>query len=137
VHGDVYSVPEEIGHVDVSVFGALLLHTRDPFAALASAARLTREAVVVTEPRDRLSPPAVLSGLTRRLPRRVHKPAMRFLPDWRTGRYPDGWWRLSPDVVVAFLGVLGFERAAVTFHGQLHRGRRRRMFTVVGHRTAG
>ncbi len=135
VHGDVYSVPAGIGQVDVSVFGALLLHTRDPFAALASAAELTRDAVVVTEPRDRLSPPAAVSGLARRLPRRLYKPAMRFLPDARTGRHPDGWWRLSPEVVAAFLGVLGFERADVSFHTQLHRGRRRRMFTVVGHRT--
>ena len=60
---------------------------------------------------------------------------MRFLPDWQTGEGADGWWLLSPDIIVAFLGVLGFEETEVTYHSQLYKGRRRRMFTVVGHRT--
>ena len=137
VYGNVYSVPEEVGAVDVSTFGAILLHTRDPFAALASPLRLTRETVVVTELRSRLSPPAPLTQAKRLLPRRLRQPAMQFLPDWRTGRDPDGWWRLSPELIVAFIGVLGFEDTQVTYHTQLYQGRPRRMFTVVGHRTAG
>lgn len=137
VYGDVYSVPEEIGDVDVALFGAILLHTRDPFAALASPLRLTRRTVIVTEQLDRLSLPPALSRLRHLLPRRLRRPAMRFLPDWRSGRDPDGWWRLSPDLVVDFVGVLGFEDTEVSYHTQLYQGRPRRMFTVVGHRTAG
>jgi hypothetical protein len=137
VHGTVYAVPDEIGEVDVATFGAILLHTRDPFAALASALRLTRQMVVVTEPRDRLSVPPAIGSVRNLLPRRLRRPAMRFLPDWRTGRDPDGWWQLPPELVVAFLGVLGFEDTRVLHHRQLYNGRSRPMFTVVGHRTAG
>lgn len=137
VHGDVYSVPEDVGEVDVALFGAILLHTRDPFAALQSPLRLTRQTVVVTEMRDRLSLPPAVSRVRNVLPRRLRQPAMRFLPDWRTGRDPDGWWRLSPELIVDFVGVLGFEETAVSYHTQLYKGRPRKMFTVVGRRTAG
>lgn len=137
VYGEVYSIPEEVGEVDVALFGAILLHTRDPFAALQSPLRLTRETVVVTEMRDRLSLPPAVSRLKNVLPRRVRQPAMRFLPDWRTGRDPDGWWRLSPELIVDFVGVLGFEETTVSYHTQLYKGRPRKMFTVVGRRTAG
>jgi hypothetical protein len=49
VYGNIYEIPEEIGHVDIATFGSILLHLRDPFQALHSALRLTREVVVVTE----------------------------------------------------------------------------------------
>jgi hypothetical protein len=137
VYGSVYSVPEEVGEVDVALFGAILLHTRDPFAALQSPLRLTRQTVVVTEMRDRLSLPPAFSQVKNVLPRRLRQPAMRFLPDWRTGRDPDGWWRLSPELIVDFVGVLGFEDTTVSYHSQLYQGRPRKMFTVVGRRTAG
>lgn len=137
VHGTVYAVPDAIGQVDIATFGSLLLHTRDPFGALASSLRLTRQTVIVTEPMGRIRLPRSMSKVVRLLPSRVHKPSMRFLPDWRTGQNPDGWWRLSPDIVVAFLGVLGFERTEVSYHSQLYKGHPRPMFTVVGHRTRG
>ena len=137
VYGTVYDVPSGIGEVDVVTVGALLLHTRDPFGALASALRLARETAIVTEPRDRLSLPPVLRRARQLLPQRLRRPTMRFIPDWRTARDPDGWWSLSPELVAEFLGVLGFERTSVTYHAQLYKGRNRPMFTVVGHRTAG
>src|SRR5271163_483658 len=55
VYTSAYSVPEQIGAVDVSTFGSILLHVRDPFHALWNACRLTRETVIVTDilsPRD-------------------------------------------------------------------------------------
>jgi hypothetical protein len=137
VYGNVYAIPDEIGTVDVTTLGALLLHTRDPFGALASALRLTRETVIVTEPRSRLCPPAPLAWIKRVLPPPMCRPAMRFLPDWKRGAGADGWWRLSPEIVVAFLGVLGFEKTGITRHAQLYKGSQRPMFTVVGHRTVG
>ena len=137
VLGSVYHVPPEIGHVDISVFGALLLHTRDPFQALTSSLELTRETVVVTEALGALALPLSLRRLRAVLPPQLRRPVMRFYPDWRKSEGPDGWWRLSPEAVQAFLGVLGFERTEVTTHRQLYKGQEKRLFTVVGHRTTG
>src|SRR4051794_38706299 len=50
VYGNVYAVPEQIGPVDVATFGCVLLHLRDPFLALSSALRITRQTAIVTEP---------------------------------------------------------------------------------------
>lgn len=136
VYGDVYSVPHEIGNVDVTTFGALLLHTRDPFAALSRSLSLTTETVIITEQLARLHRPPALAWTTNLVPRRLRKPAMRFLPDWQGSQGADGWWRLSPEIVVAFVGVLGFEHTTVTYHAQRYKGRERKMFTVVGRRTA-
>lgn len=137
VHGTVYSVPAEIGPVDVSVFGALLLHTRDPFAALVPSLRLTRHTVVVTDALGLVHLPRVLRRARELLPRQLRRPLMRFMPDWRSSASPDGWWRLTPEIVQEFLGVLGFERTEVSAHTQLFNGKRKRLFTVVGHRTRG
>jgi hypothetical protein len=137
VLGDVYSVPAAIGPVDVSVFGSLLLHTRDPFGALVPALGLTRETVVVTDALGLLHLPKVLRRAREVLPRQLRRPIMRFMPDWRSSADPDGWWRLTPEVVQAFVGVLGFERTTVSLHTQLFDGRAKRVFTVVGHRTVG
>lgn len=136
VYGTVYDVPSAIGDVDVVTYGAILLHTRDPFAALQSASRLARETVIVTEPRDRLSLPPILRRAKALLPQRLRRPTMRFLPDWQTSRDPDGWWNLSPELIVAFLGVLGFERTTVTYHSQPYKGQPRPMMTIVGHRAS-
>ncbi len=137
VHGNIYAVPPELGPVDVSVFGAVLLHTRDPFSALVPALRLTRQTVVVTEALGLLHMPNALRRFRELLPAPMRRPLMRFVPDWRTSSHPDGWWRLTPEIVQAFLGVLGFERSRVSTHKQLFGGRAKQLFTVVGHRTVG
>jgi hypothetical protein len=137
VLGSVYHVPPTIGPVDISVFGALLLHTRDPFGALRSSVELTRETVVVTDALGFFTLPAPLRRVRALLPAQLRRPIMRFYPDWRRPAEHDGWWRLSPEAVQAFLGVLGFERTEVTTHIQRYNGRPRRLFTVVGHRTVG
>ena len=49
VHGSIYSIPAEIGPVDICLFGSILLHLRDPFLALQNGCRLTKETVVVTD----------------------------------------------------------------------------------------
>ena len=49
VTSSVYELPRAIGPVDVSTFGAVLLHVRDPFLALQRALCHTRERVVVTD----------------------------------------------------------------------------------------
>jgi len=49
VYGTIYHLPADIGPVDVATFGSILLHLRDPFLALANAARFTRETMIVTD----------------------------------------------------------------------------------------
>jgi len=107
--------------------GSVLLHVRDPFLALQNALRLTRETVVVTEILWRRL--AVMGRLVR--------PSMAFRPDIRTGQPRETWWTLTPDVIKAFIGVLGFEDSEVRYHIQTAGGRRERLFTVIGRRTHG
>jgi len=49
VYGSIYDLPAGIGPVDVATFGSILLHLRDPFLALANAARFAKESMVVTD----------------------------------------------------------------------------------------
>jgi hypothetical protein len=130
VYGTVYCIPAEIGPVDVSVFGSILLHLRDPFLALQNALRLTRETVIVT---DMLSRKHFLQMLLR-FPGLAR---MTFLPHQRGHRHAGTWWALSPALIKRFLGILGFEATRVSFHRQLFRGHTRLLFTVVGRRTKG
>ena len=49
-YGDIYALPAAgLGTFDVVVLGSVLLHLRDPFQALHSAARLSRDAVIVVD----------------------------------------------------------------------------------------
>ena len=134
--GSIYGVPQEAGTFDVSVFGSILLHLRDPFLALQKSLALTREMVIVTDVRSRWSVP-VPQGIKRLLPKPLRRPAMRFIPDFERNHPTDTWWRLDPEVVVHFLGILGFEKTKVSYHSQLFRGRSLPLFTVVGQRTKG
>jgi len=126
VYGTVYEIPKEIGPVDISVFGCVLLHVRDPFLALQRALSLTKETVVVTE-----------QGASR-----LGEPCMRFLPSFKTCEPKETWWELPPAIIQNFLAVLGFEENKVIEHSQKNRGPRtgetckwRHMYTVLGHRT--
>ncbi len=122
VYGSVYRIPEEIGPVDVAVFGSILLHLRDPFLALQSGLRLTRETVIVTE-------------LLRGQPIPTTEPYMGFLPEPKTVEPKDTWWDLRPELIVRMVGVLGFRDVKVTQHVQIYEGRKNLMYTVVGKRT--
>ena len=136
LYGGVYQIPPEAGPFDVCTVGSILLHLRDPFLALHRALSITRETVVVTDMRSRYDIlPRV--GLSRLLPKKLRRPSMRFIPDYRTGFPRDTWWRLNPDIVTHFLGVLGFEDVRVSFHRQIFKGRYLPLFTVVGRRTKG
>jgi hypothetical protein len=124
VYGTVYAVPEAIGPVDVSTFGCVLLHLRDPFLALQNASRLTRETVIVTEPLwapDRFA--------------RYSTPCMEFVPDPTNTDADVTWWFLSPGIVQKFLAVLGFEDSVVSTSRQVYKNRVMYVFTVVARRT--
>jgi SAM-dependent methyltransferase len=103
VYGSIYDLPADIGRYDVSVFGSILLHLRDPFQALYEAAKRTDEAMVVVEP---------LRHDARQVDQRV------LMWNFTGGANPNGWWGLSPGVVVDMLKVLGFPNATITYHRQ-------------------
>lgn len=159
VHANVYTLPPEIGHVDVATFGCVLLHLRDPFLALANALRFTRETVIVTmmlhqqpfevpvmgyqrgprllRPFKRLARNAVRWAgrmVGRNSPPVVSMlPTMVFLPGYTSNHTT--WWFLTPLAIQQFLDVLGFEKTEVSYHTQTFQGKPTPMFTVVGHRT--
>jgi SAM-dependent methyltransferase len=123
VYGNVYAVPEEIGQVDMAVFGSVLLHLRDPFFALQQALRLVKERAVVTE------------VLRTPLADGSYGPAaLGFLPDFRTLDPKDTWWDIPPAWTIQALGVLGFENARVTFHSKKYDGVDNTLYTVVADR---
>ena len=139
VYGSVYEMPDSIGQVQVAVFGAILLHLRDPFRALERALALTTETVVITEPAGRAV--RVLGRLPAEAVKRIvsdpRLPAIvGFLPDPKTGVPNETWWSLPPWTVARMIGVLGFELASVAFHTQTYEGRPCPMYTLVGRRPA-
>lgn len=111
IYGSVYNIPEDIEPFDISMFGSILLHVRDPFLALQRAAAITRDCIIVT---DRYSE------------------VTRFIPDPDHGRL-ETWWHYSPDLIISFLRVLGFSDATVTRHFQRFEvtGEMVEQFTVV------
>lgn len=129
VYGSVYAIPQEIGPVDISTFGCVLLHVRDPFLALTNAARLTRKTLIVTEIVLTVRSPLERFCLTK------SGPWMRFYPEFSKCEPRETWWLFSPQIIQKFLGVLGFEETEVTHHVQQHKDRKARLFTVVGYRT--
>lgn len=121
VYGSIYRIPEEIGLVDISILSSVLLHVRDPFLALQNALRLTKQTVVIAEP----------------MPQGFKGPFMKFLPDPSTCEPKETWWRLSPEVIERFIGVLGFEETEITYHSQKLNlvDDPVPYYTILGHRT--
>jgi hypothetical protein len=141
VYGTVYEVPNEVGPVDISTFGCILLHLRDPFRALHRAAELTRETIVVTDvvpgfldaETSSFEPPApgqppILDGRS--------LPELTFLPDPATRQPPETWWLLSPALVARWLRILGFSEVTTTYHPECYSHGRIWLYTVVGRRGA-
>ena len=142
VHGSVYDMPaDQIGLVDIAVYGDILLHLRDPFRALEEGARLAAQGIIVT---DTLPPFRRGSGglLPRFLGRLYHHrasrnlPTMTFIPDPPDSSNRLTWWYLTPSAVAAFLRVLGFKKTAVSYHDQFYVTEDRTIphFTVVASR---
>jgi len=127
VYGDIYNLPSDIGNYDVGVFGAILLHLERPLRALAAAAEVCTEALVVCEPFGAFD---VAESEAR----------MRPLPAGTENL--TGWWHMTPAAVAEMLTTVGFRSTEVTTHRQLyHPGHDMDqppvevdMFTVVGRR---
>jgi hypothetical protein len=76
----------------------------------------------------------VRSRLKRALLRRLG-PALLLFPRPGKANAETTWWVLTPELVQALLGLLGFEESQITYHTQIYRGRPVKLFTVVGRRT--
>jgi hypothetical protein len=123
VYGDIYHIPEAIGEVDVSILGAILEHTRDPFLGLQNALQLTREKVIIAD----IFWPDV-----------PNIEASFFLPYMLgNSRGPASWWYLPPKLLQEFLKILGFEKSEVIIHKQFSVKNNRFVdfYTVIGERT--
>lgn len=124
-YGSIYQLPDCLGRFDVSVFGAILLHLANPFAALQAAAAITDRAIIVTDLfAEHLADRAV----------------MEFAPD-AGGNNPMGWWLISPLAVTRMLTALGFPNIRVLHHQHRHHPSLKReefttgtFFTVVATR---
>ncbi|MGH9441856.1 MAG: class I SAM-dependent methyltransferase [Thermoanaerobaculia bacterium] len=112
-HGTAYDLRDVIGEVDVTLFGSILLHLRDPYSALKEAGRVTRERIIVT---DTHNPPFTDETIPR-----DHELRSGILFDPSRGKDPCTWWYLSPGSIQRMLASLGFARSEVTFHTQIFR----------------
>jgi SAM-dependent methyltransferase len=89
VYGDVYALPKTIGLFDVVVVGQILIHLRDPLAALTSIASQCRDILVLTE------------GFVSTDERIAELAGSVEGPDWM-------WWQWSIGTASEVLRMLGF-----------------------------
>ena len=104
-YGNIYRLPGDFGTFDTSLFGAILLHLRDPFLAMQQAAARTTRRIVVT---DALQDPSLN-------------------PDDNLLRFASAgfenltiWWTLTPGTIQRMLRHLGFDRQTTTFSSYKH-----------------
>ena len=77
VYTPAYAIPEAIGQVDVATFCSVLLHLRDPFAALAAGSRLTHNLVIVTDMLEAPHIPAPLTSIPKLHSPDIERPLFR------------------------------------------------------------
>jgi SAM-dependent methyltransferase len=117
VYGSAYNIPKGIGEVDISVLGSILLHLKDPFLALYNILKITKETIIIVDAHDFEG-----DGL------------IQFLPRIETCKPKETWWRFSPQSIVEFIKIFGFEDVKVNYHTQSGLNGPINLFTVVGHR---
>lgn len=140
IYGSVYKVPNEIGIVDIGTCCSILLHLRDPFYALENLVKFVKETVIVTDLLPSSKAIKKSNSLINKFLKRKKSnefPYMEFLPNHKTIIHKDAWWTLSPEIVVRFLGILGFEDTKIIYHTKKLYGNNIKLFTVVGNRTSG
>ncbi len=132
VYADIYRLPGDLGRFDVSTFGSILLHLKDPFQALWEGARVTEKALVVTD----------------LLPEVIYGDEGNSLMEFNPGDEKDNlvnWWRCSPGAISKMFRVLGFPHVDIKFfkldYHPYHKvdaaPMTRFMFTAVGQREPG
>ncbi|AUD04921.1 class I SAM-dependent methyltransferase [Spirosoma pollinicola] len=144
VHGTVYDIPKSVGYVDISTFGSILLHVRDPFLALEQAANITKETIVITEILDNNRQKIINSlfgwmgeSTVRKIRSKLLGPSMIFRPNAVVGHPEETWWHFTPEILEQFLGVLGFQDVQIKYHKQFfaQHNKSQLMYTIVANRT--
>ena len=96
-YGDIYELPGELGQFDVAIVGSVLEHLSDQISALASIARLTKEAMVIVSP--------------------MLETAERIARFGALADHPENdftWWIYSQGVYREVLKMLGFSITGLT-----------------------
>ena len=109
-YGNIYNIPDAIGQFDVVLFGMVLPHLREPFYALAQCARLSRDAVIITQQAPKIPGPFACF---------IPKASM----DPNNLASYNSWWVFSEDCLREMLAVLGFKIESVTYKKHLCTGR--------------
>ena len=131
VYGSGYDIPKTMGPGDISTFGCILLHLRDPFLALQKAAALTTETIIVTEKMPVwLRKPSAYGRLLKPFLNLLN-PSLIFLPNPETKMPNDTWWYLPPEITCRFLNMLGFPKQTVIMHTQTYDNAPISLYTVV------
>jgi hypothetical protein len=128
-YGNIYALPGDLGTFDTALFGAILLHLRDPFLALQQAAARTTRRIVVTD---------VLQDPTLDPEQNVSRFGSAGLSNLSI------WWTLTPEGVRHMLRFLGFDCQTTTFSTHRHHVAHdmnqppieMNMFTVVAERSS-
>lgn len=136
VYGNIYDVPKDVGIFDISVFGCILPHLRDPFLALEMGAAHTKEMMIVTDAIYDGWKTYLFSKVRYLLEKAVGKHFHTFLPNADSRNNDGTWWLMSPELVAEMLRILGFPHITITTHRQYchHTGKIPKMFTVVARR---
>ncbi len=96
-YGNIYELPAGLGQFDVAIVGSVLEHLNDQITALASIARLTKEAIVL------ISPVLQTDERIARFEALASNPDADFT-----------WWTYSLGVYREVFGMLGFSIAKVS-----------------------
>lgn len=114
-YGDVYNLPETIGHFDLSVIASVLLHCNNPLKIVEQCAKRSDSIVIV----DFFNPD--LEG----------RPICKLHPNVENNSW-DTWWFFSTDFFVQFLKILGFTDIKITTHVQFYMEKSSHpLFTIV------
>ena len=144
IQGTVYAIPQSVGLVDVSTFGSILLHVRDPFLALEQAAAITNETIVITEILDNNRQKVINrlfgwlgNAVVRKIRNKLLGPSMIFRPITSVGHPEETWWHLTPELLEQYLSVLGFGDIRISYHRQFfaQHNKSQLMYTIVANRT--
>ena len=100
---DIYSLPGELGHFNIAVLAAVLLHVHSPLEVIAQCAQRA-EALVITDMFHE-----TLEG----------RPVMELTPTHENFGW-DNWWRFSSDLIIQFVRVLGYHKITLTTHRHWH-----------------
>lgn len=114
-YGDVYNLPDGLGHFDVAIMAAVLLHVKSPLVLMAECAKRA-STLIVTE--------LHYGDLEGKPVCRLHATVDNL--EW------DTWWDLSSDFIRQFAAILGFGSMSPQLHEQQHAtGVSVQFFTVI------